>query len=87
MQYCFMSWPNDSQLGDQDPDAACRTVLVYNRDEEYGWTFADEVEDNDKGLCILNDDPTIQCSASWDPSDPALDDGNTYMYRVRSTHI
>ena len=87
MQYCFMSWPNDSQLRDQDSDAACRTVPMFNRDEDYGWTFADEDVYNDKGLCILNDDPTIQCSASWDPSDPALDDGNTYMYRVRPNRI
>ena len=68
MRYCFQSYPNDSPLGLDDPDAACRTILDHNRDDDYEWAFDEEtVDGSDLGLCILNNDPDMKCARSWDP--------------------
>ena len=87
MDYCFKAFPQASPMKDDDPDKQCRTVLVHNRDMDYDWVYSDDLQSQNKGLCALSDDPDRQCSRSWDPLDPLLNEGNTNMVRVRKTPI
>ena len=87
MDYCFWSFPQPSPLRYNDPDTTCRTVLNHNRDMSVDWEYEDVNRNNNRGLCILSDDPDRQCARSWDPADPKLNRGNTNMQRVRKVPI
>merc|ERR1712241_612932 len=58
MDYCFKAYPADSDKKWRDPDNKCRSVIEFNRQEDFPWKFGKKNKGNkNSGLCILSDDP------------------------------
>ena len=84
MDFCFRAYPADSDLRWKDPDNKCRSLIEFNRDLTFPWLYKSKNTSNlNRGMCILDNDPYLQCALSWDSNDPAGNKGYTSMYRPR----
>jgi len=84
MDYCFKAYPVESDQKWKDPDYQCRSVVQFNREEDFDWKFAKRNKRHMRyGLCKLSSDPDADCAQSWDNSEPKKNKGWTSMARVR----
>jgi len=92
MDYCFKAYPAESAQKWRDPDNKCRTIVEFNRQEDYPWKFGKKNRSNvNNGLCALSSDPDKVCATSWDPEDTTQSEGKpwkgyTSMARVRPSN-
>jgi len=63
MDYCFKSYPVDSDQKWKDPDTQCRSVVQFNREEDFDWKFSKKNKRSMKyGLCKLSSDADGVCA-------------------------
>ena len=84
MDFCFKAYPVNSRKKWRDADCECRTVVPFNRQEDFDWKFSKwNKKRNTLGLCKLSSDPDAECAQSWDDSESMKGRGWTSMARVR----